>query len=139
MLNSTTRPGAISTWIKQAHKPDDMPDVTPYIDTFGDQWRDWRVSLQPKEESSDEARDTSKYAELKKAGPNGLYLFMLALVWWGGGVSDGGEEKQAVWCNTVEDFVKVVIFFNNSLREIAGRKRRGDSPETTSKTKYVPH
>lgn len=92
--------------------------------------------MQPSAELLDDARDISQYAELKKAGPNGLYLLFLTLVWWGGGASDGGEEKQVVWRDALIEFMRVVKFFNSSLREVAGRKRRGDtSPEAASKTK----
>lgn len=137
MLSATDRPPDVQKWMNGGRKVQEMPDVTPYVDTFGTQWREWWAGLQPKGyEVGDEPRDSSYYTQLHKAGPNGLFLMILALVWWGAAAADGGEEKMDVWRAAAEEFTTVVKFFNHNLK--GGRKRPRDSPKRPSNSsKYV--
>lgn len=114
-----------------------MPDVSPYVHTFAQDWRGWWDSLQPQRDPADEPlRDVSEYSELQKAGPNGLFLLMLSLVWWGAAAADQGDERMDVWRQAVSEFMATVKFFNVSMRE-SPKKRGRDSPDNDSANKYV--
>ncbi|KAF7964413.1 hypothetical protein HWV62_8357, partial [Athelia sp. TMB] len=96
--------GAMEAWVEfedMMEYPDTlaMPDVTDHVDVFAKEWREWWDGLQPTtaQPQSLDARDVAEYSELHKAGRNEIFLLLVPLVWWGGAVSDGGEEKMGAW------------------------------------------
>ena len=122
-------------WIKKHRKAHELPDVSPYVDTFGKEWQAWWAHLLPAEHADQEARKTADYSDLKKAGPNGLFLLMLSLVWWGAAASDQGEERIQLWRSSLGEFTTTVKLFNESLKDHPERKRALDSPENVSASK----
>ncbi|KAF7983641.1 hypothetical protein HWV62_20586 [Athelia sp. TMB] len=120
LLNSAKRPQEVTVWIKNDRKANAMPDTSANVVNFGKAWREWWASLQP--ESPCEPRSLSQYSELQKAGPNSLYLLFLSLAWWGN-AAEGKVEEMISWRVAVGDFLDVVKFFNESLKESSGRKR----------------
>ncbi|KZP16525.1 hypothetical protein FIBSPDRAFT_975600 [Athelia psychrophila] len=137
LLSSQHRPHDIGKWIRAARKPTEMPDVSPYVYTFAKDWRGWWDSLQPQRDPANEPlQDVSEYSELRKAGPNGLFLLLLSLVWWGAAAADQGDEGMDVWRQAVTKFMVTVKFFNASMEE-PQRKRARDSPENDSANKWV--
>ncbi|KAF7984921.1 hypothetical protein HWV62_9823 [Athelia sp. TMB] len=134
VLSSERRPNDVHAWVKAHRKPKAMPDVTDRVDAFAKEWREWWDGLQPMtaQPQSLDARDVAEYSELQKAGRNGIFLLLVSLVWWGGAVSDGGEEKMGAWRESVEEFAAVVRFFNSHLKTASGRKRGRASSEISS-------
>lgn len=83
-----------------------MPDVSERIDDFADKWWDWYISLQPESRVSykesegtsltddvPQDSDGSAWCEIRKGGPNGIFLLLLTLGWWGVGASDQIEAQ----------------------------------------------
>ena len=80
-----------------------MPNVTRYVQKFGTDWQAWYIGLQPQwhidagpnaEDSVDIrtlAHDPpnntalSNWDEIQKGSPNGFFMLLLALGWWGVG------------------------------------------------------
>lgn len=136
MISAQHRPEDVSKWMKAGRIVTQMPDTTPYLDSFAKDWKGWWTSLLPDDHNPDDVGDheVSDYSELHKAGPNGLFLHILSLVWWGAGAVDQGETKMHIWRTAVEEFTVVVKFLNGSSK--AERKRtRDNSPDTSSSKK----
>ncbi|KAF7976813.1 hypothetical protein HWV62_5682, partial [Athelia sp. TMB] len=136
VLSSQNRPQDIHAWIKKHRKVKEMPDVSVYVDRFGEEWRAWWASLQPERDTDgNEARDIAEYSELQKAGPNGLYLLMLSLVWWGSATLCQSAEQTSLWRQSVQEFTDMVNFFNTSMNGAVGSKRPRDAPEAKSSSR----
>lgn len=140
MLSSHNQPSDVQKWIKGHRKAAEMPDVSLDVNDFAQKWRTWWDSLNPERDpASETSPDISEYAELRKAGRNGLFLLILTLVWWGAAAADQGEERMNTWRTAVSDFTATVKFFNRDMREAPERKRPRDNTESeSSRKKYVP-
>lgn len=139
MLSSKNRPTDIQKWIKGHRKATEMPDVSLSVDSFAQEWRAWWDFLNPERDpASGMSLDVSEYSELRKAGPNGIFLLLLSLVWWGAAATDQGNEKMDVWRKAIGELVATVNFFNKNLTEPPERKRsHGDSEGDSLVKKYV--
>ena len=76
-----------------------MPNVSDDLDQFAEMWNQWWHLLQldwccngdgPLVE---DFPDDSDVPELGKGGPNGIFLLILSLGWWGMAVSDHKQLK----------------------------------------------
>lgn len=133
MLSANDRPEDIHHWIKKHRRPKDMPDITPYFDKFVDGWQKWWAGLHTRSSEGDEP----DYPEMKKAGPNGIFLLILSLVWWGCAATEKGEVKMDEWRATVGELTATVKKFN--AQKPTGPKRlRGNSEAASRSSKYVP-
>ncbi|KAF7971012.1 hypothetical protein HWV62_22281 [Athelia sp. TMB] len=133
ILSKDNRPVEVDRWIKDHRKPHAMPDVTANVTSFSKAWRAWWAGLLPIEhntEHNNASRDLSDYAEVQKAGPNGVFLLVLSLVWWGGAVRDQGEGSIQDWRAAVADLTDVIKFFNDSMKQ--SRKRPLDEAKNNS-------
>lgn len=103
-----------------------MPDVTKYVHQFGTNWQLWYIGLQPQwrihENSADIstlARDPpdnaalSDWDEIRKGSPNGFFVLLLALGWWGVGACDQGDEEMERWADAFDDLRWALEFMLN--------------------------
>jgi hypothetical protein len=82
------RPKEIGIWIKGGRKYDAMPTVA--IDTYSTAWADWWAYLQPEWrgetyplEVKPPVDSESDWSQLRKGGPNGIFILLLSFLWWG--------------------------------------------------------
>lgn len=99
-----------------------MPDVTQYVEKYGQSWWEWYIHLQPewriqKEGDSiqlvgepPEDYDSSDWADIKKGGPNGIFSLILSLGWWGSGASDQSAAQIQDWNTAFNDLAWVLEF-----------------------------
>lgn len=79
-----------------------------------------------------------EYSELQKAGPNGVFLLILGLVWWGCAAVDKGEEKMVVWHAAVEQLMGILRLFNANLKGSLGGKCVHDNHDHLSTARPRP-
>jgi len=84
--------------MKGGRKYDAMPEVS--IGTFAPTWTEWWVRLQPEWRGetfplSTEAPEVSDWSELRKGGPNGIFVVLLSLGWWG--MAMESDEELTSW------------------------------------------
>lgn len=94
--------------MKRHRNYDDMPDVTDTVKEFGEAWWKWWIGLQPDwREGSElvmEPPEEFDWGELEKGGPNGLFLLLLSLGWWGAGAQGEAEEHAEACAQAYESF-----------------------------------
>lgn len=116
-----------------------MPNLTAVVDTFGKEWWNWWAHLQNGRlaefplPSCDAPSPTLKDVEdgVMKGGPNGIFLVLLSLAWWGLAACDQGEGKVAAWECAFHDFNMVLELMLDNLCATAAIKRHGDSLEAS--------
>ena len=104
-----------------------MPDVTNFVDKFGDSWQLWYTGLQPKchhhENNGTPIQDTpdntqlSNWSKIRKGSQNGIFLLFLTLRWWAVSASDQGDEALKKWANAFDDFRWVLELLLNEESE----------------------
>ncbi|KAJ7161443.1 hypothetical protein C8R43DRAFT_881169 [Mycena crocata] len=122
-LDTKVRPGVIGTWIGLGRgrrggngaKGAVFEAGSAAVDKFGDMLWDWWVSLQPAWRKpvgvtktlprSDEQRDAAlagDWAKLRIPGPNGVFMVVLVLYWWGRALGQNVKMTER-WAGAVSD------------------------------------
>lgn len=141
MLDIMKRPAEVHKWQKEGRKIDGMPDVTDDIDEFSRAWFCWWKSLQPRWRIDGNGDLTEEYdvpegcdwAGVQKGGPNGFYMLLLTLGWWGIATEDRGQEAREYWGKAFFDIDWVLHQMLSRLIE------ESEDPETEAPTqkRYV--
>ena len=110
------RPPEISKWMKNGRQPKEM-DITD-TEKFGQRWRNWWHSLQPKSRVSDKRSSAQPmsnmdWSQLRKPSKNGFLLIMVSLMWWG-----KGSDQDTDWMHAVADVTAVLSCINNSVKSL---------------------
>lgn len=96
-----------------------MPDLTDQADAFGMEWAAWWHSLQVDQEGQPLPEGqyhnpvlpnelTAEQGELMKGGPNGVFLLLISLAWWGAAVSDQDMEKVSHFRRALRSFARII-------------------------------
>ena len=113
-LDKTGHPDQVTIWIKDHRKFDVMPDVSDNLDQFAESWSRWWLRLQPDWRSSENGPliedflDDPDFPELEKGGPNGIFLLILSLGWWGMAISDQEPSKSRAFCEAMHSLQTVL-------------------------------
>nr|VWO98085.1 Oligopeptide transporter OPT-like protein [Ganoderma boninense] len=91
---------AIAHWMKVHRSYKKLPEFTPA--TLGPAWKQWWMSMQPQcclNRSSwppvhVEPKDRADWNKLWKAGPNGLFLALISILWWLWAVIENDEPME---------------------------------------------
>ncbi|KAA1479651.1 hypothetical protein DENSPDRAFT_741615, partial [Dentipellis sp. KUC8613] len=82
------RPFALGQWMKEGRNYGKRPTLGN-LSMFADAFRRWWTTSQPKWRGTSEnawplRRDggDETWQDLAKGGPNGLFMFLIPLVWW---------------------------------------------------------
>lgn len=102
------RPNEVKGWMKAHHS---WKEVEVGVE-FGGKWRNWWLLLQPAHPYCAD----SDWTKLCKAGRNGLFLILLALVWWGHSL-----RRDAEWVTAVRDITLAVCYMCASMDPISAR------------------
>lgn len=95
-FSAKRRPSQVKFWISRARKYSIIPEIEE-VSVYATTLLSWWDSIQPEWRKGDGSRpqaiyvnrdpdkdeDVSDWAELKKSGPNGFFIVMLAFSWWG--------------------------------------------------------
>ena len=128
-LGSKNQPEIVHNWLKRRCDLNNMPDITNFIDRFGDSWQLWYAGLQPKwhphdnngrgtliQDAPDNAQ-LSDWSEIRKGSQNRNFLFFLTLGWWAVGASDQGDEAVKKWADAFDNFRWVLELLLNEESE----------------------
>jgi hypothetical protein len=94
--------------MKKHRDYDAMPDLSMQIDDFSTDWWQWWEILQPewRGDGPDFSRDIpedASWTEICKGGPNGFFIILLSIAWWGVAVQDQSSGIQGDWYDAYED------------------------------------
>lgn len=165
MLGASNRPEKLNAWVKASRPYAKAPDVTDCVEEFGSEWLIWWRCLQPdwRVEDNDppniigltddmpakyEGRD---WTTLSKPGPNGIFLVLLGLSWWGQGLQTCEDAHQiGRWHAGVSDMYWIFEHMHRDVTRAslpdsgdidvvsAGIKRTGDHGDTNTTKRYMP-
>lgn len=105
-------------------------------DSLGTRWKSWWSNLQPatRKESFGirEERDLD-WSILLKPGPSGIFLVLVALLWWRARLGSNAEaDSLLIWNDSVEDVTWVLCRLRDAY---ADRGKGTGAGETVTKTK----
>ncbi|PPQ96657.1 hypothetical protein CVT26_010321 [Gymnopilus dilepis] len=97
-LPTKPRPPEIAWWMKNNRKLNRFPPIVKASD-FILSWRQWWMAMQPDWRSRDpswppsrDAPEGSHWPKFTHSGPNGMFLLILSLGWWGRLVANGSGD-----------------------------------------------
>ncbi|KAJ7493727.1 hypothetical protein FB451DRAFT_1020285 [Mycena latifolia] len=132
-LSASQRLKAIRTWIgggrgRRGGSGAHGPQLTPAAATaFGEEWWLWWKTLQPpfrqvmglathtwpRQDARRRAAEAPQWSSLLAPGPNGMFIVILGLYWWGRGLRVGGGRRtklsaERAWVEAVNDVAWII-------------------------------
>ena len=135
-------PEILSHWIKDHHKWGLMPDIMDQCKSFAEDFFKWWQGLQPAwwlmaslELCEDIPENFVEWKELAKGGPNGVFLLILALAWWGASIQGSDTEHSDEEFNTalyqvswlLQYFLDIIKDLGINITQMTLKQKWGES------------
>jgi hypothetical protein len=121
-----SRPGEFSDWFKIGRKTSGSGwdgFCSGDANSFGKTWKKWWFDIQPNARKRGntllkaiELDELDDWGPLRKSGTNGMFLVLVALLWWRARLGDDAEATSLLdWQESVEDVTSVLCCLQNSI------------------------
>jgi hypothetical protein len=113
------RPESVKWWIQRHRLVNVIPTVDTDLEVFQGEMIGWWKAINPEwRKTTDEYLPIARYSDtegwggLQKAGPNGFFLVMMCMAWWG---RRDDTAAQPIWSTMCDDVRRALLSMSDCI------------------------